>query len=322
MEEYKYLVPEESIDAIMSNVSKLREIENDLRKVFTDHQYLEVLMPSFEYVDLYNDMNTGIDEEKMFQFINHEGKRIALRTDFTVPLARLYNSQNEKGEKRYCYFGKVYRKEKRHKGRSNEFFQAGVELLGKGGFEGDQECLRIIQQTIPYLKLKDIKIELSSAKFYHRLNELVNDESFVKILKKRDISSMELLIERNHIQSPLKDLLLKLPQSYGDITVLNEMIDMIQDDQLKEALIELKDLYDRLEDKDYFSFDLAMTPSMKYYTGIMIKGYSPYCADTIISGGRYDRLMNYFHKDVPAIGFSYDLSHILNALEREEEENA
>ena len=86
MEEYKYLIPEESIDAIMNNVSTLRKIENDLRRVFVEHDYLEVLMPSFEYVDLYNALDSGIEEEKMFQYINFEGKRVALRTDFTIPL--------------------------------------------------------------------------------------------------------------------------------------------------------------------------------------------------------------------------------------------
>ncbi len=322
MEEVKYLIPEESIDAIMNNVSVLREIENDLRDIFTKNHYLEVLMPSFEYADLYYDMDIGIEEEKMFQFINHEGKRVALRTDFTVPLARLYSSQNEDGEKRYCYFGKVYRKEKRHKGRSSEFFQAGVELLGKDGFDGDIECLTIIQQTIQYLKLKDIKIEISSAKFYKRLCKLVDDKSFIKILKKRDISSIENLIQQKNIQSPLKELLIQLPQCFGDISIINEMINIIQDQQLKESLIELKEMYEKLNMKDVFSFDLAMTPSMKYYTGIMIKGYSPYSAETIINGGRYDKLMNHFHKNVPAIGFSYNLSHILTALEKEEEANA
>ncbi len=321
MEEFKYLIPEESIDAIMSNVSLLRNIEGHLREVFNEHHYLEVLMPSFEYVDLYNDVSIGIEEEKMFQFINHEGKRIALRVDFTVPLARLYSNQNEQGEKRYAYFGKVYRKEKKHKGRSSEFFQAGIELLGKAGFEGDMECLNIIQQTLQYLKLKDIKIELSSAKFYKRLCELVDDSSFVNILKKRDISSMQLLIEKKQIQSPLKDLLIQLPGCFGDINMLKQMIDMIQDQQLKNALIELETLYNQLDPqkRQCFSFDLAMTPSMKYYTGIMIKGYSPYSAETIINGGRYDQLMSHFHKNVPAIGFSYNLSHILKAIEKEEE---
>ena len=236
MEEYKYLIPEESIDAIMNNVSTLRKIENDLRRVFVEHDYLEVLMPSFEYVDLYNALDSGIEEEKMFQYINFEGKRVALRTDFTIPLARLYSSQKEIGVKRYCYFGNVYRKEKRHKGRSSEFFQAGIELLGQAGFAGDIECLHIIQETLSYLGLKDIKIEMSSAKFYKRLCELVDDTSFVDILKKRDLSSMKILIDRKGIQSPLKDLLIQLPRCFGDIAMLNQMIMMIQDQQLKDAL--------------------------------------------------------------------------------------
>lgn len=322
MEEFKYLIPEESIDAIMNNVCTLRKIENDLRKIFVEHNYLEVLMPSFEYVDLYNAIDSGIEEEKMFQYINYEGKRVALRTDFTIPLARLYSSQKETGVKRYCYFGNVYRKEKRHKGRSSEFFQAGIELLGQGGFVGDEECLHIIQETLSCLGLKDIKIEISSAKFYKRLCELVDDDAFVDILKKRDLSSMQALIKKKKIPSPLKDLLIQLPRCFGDITVLNQMIAMIQDQQLTDALLELKELYEKLKAKEYFSFDLAMTPSMKYYTGIMIKGYSPYSADTIINGGRYDKLMDHFHQNVPAIGFSYDLSHILKALEKEEENHA
>lgn len=320
MEEFKYLIPEESIDAIITNVSELRKIENSLRNIFAKNHYSEVLMPSFEYVDLYTQLDCGFEQEKMFQYINHEGKNVAMRCDFTIPLARFYSTNNyDEKEARYCYFGKVYRKEKRHKGRSSEFFQAGVELLGKAGYEGDIECLQVIQETLSSLQLKDIKIEMSSAKFYHRLLKLVDDESFVDILKKRDLSAIKKLIEKKQIQSPLKDLLIQLPRCFGDIDILKKMIAIIQDEELKAALKELENLYNHLNNKDVFSFDLAMTPSMKYYTGIMIKGYSPYSAETIINGGRYDRLMNHFHKDVPAIGFSYDLSHILNALEKEGE---
>lgn len=321
MDQFKYLIPEESTDIIMSNVSLLREIENHLRDVFNNHDCLEVLMPSFEYVDLYNDLDMGINEEKMFQYINHEGKHIALRSDFTVPLARLYCNQNENGEKRYSYFGKVYRKEKRHKGRSSEHFQAGVELIGKGGYEGDIECLHMIQETLSYLKLDTIKIELSSATFYKRLCELVDDESFVESLKKRDVSSLSDLIEKNQIQSPLKELILKLPRSFGGIDVLDDMIEIVDDEILLQALNELKKLYMNIDNKEMFSFDLAMSPSMEYYTGLIIKGYTPYSAETIINGGRYDQLMNHFKKDIPAIGFSYDLTHILNAIEREVEMN-
>lgn len=319
MEEFKYLIPEESIDAIMNNVSKLRDIENDLRHIFVEHGYLEVLMPSFEYVELYNDMDIGIDEEKMFQYINYEGKRVALRVDFTVPLARLYSSQKESGEKRYCYFGKVYRKEKRHKGRSSEFFQAGIELLGKAGVAGDLECLELVLETMQCLRLKTLRIEMGSAQFYNRLVEIVDDEKFVNILKRRDLSAMKDFVESHHFDSHLHDLLLMLPQAFGDIQVLYQVQSLIDDPLLKEAIEECIHLYQQSKMKDILTFDLAMTPMMKYYTGIMLKGYSPYSAEPIMNGGRYDKLMNHFQRQVPAIGFSYDLSHILKALEKEEE---
>ena len=319
MEEFKYLIPEESIDAIMNNVSKLRDIENDLRHIFVEHGYLEVLMPSFEYVELYNDMDIGIDEEKMFQYINYEGKRVALRVDFTVPLARLYSSQKENGEKRYCYFGKVYRKEKRHKGRSSEFFQAGIELLGKAGVAGDLECLELVLETMQCLRLKTLRIEMGSAQFYNRLVEIVDDEKFVNILKRRDLSAMKDFVESHHFDSHLHDLLLMLPQAFGDIQVLYQVQSLIDDPLLKEAIEECIHLYQQSKMKDILTFDLAMTPMMKYYTGIMLKGYSPYSAEPIMNGGRYDKLMNHFQRHVPAIGFSYDLSHILKALEKEEE---
>lgn len=319
MEEFKYLIPEESIDAIMNNVSKLRDIENDLRHIFVEHGYLEVLMPSFEYVELYNDMDIGIDEEKMFQYINYEGKRVALRVDFTVPLARLYSSQKENGEKRYCYFGKVYRKEKRHKGRSSEFFQAGIELLGKAGVAGDLECLELVLETMQCLRLKTLRIEMGSAQFYNRLVEIVDDEKFVNILKRRDLSAMKDFVESHHFDSHLHDLLLMLPQAFGDIQVLYQVQSLIDDPLLKEAIEECIHLYQQSKMKDILTFDLAMTPMMKYYTGIMLKGYSPYSAEPIMNGGRYDKLMNHFQRQVPAIGFSYDLSHILKALEKEDE---
>ncbi len=75
MEEFKYLIPEESIDAIISNVSKLREIENDLRHIFANNNYKEVLMPSFEYVELYKDLDSGIEEEKMFNILIMKAKK-------------------------------------------------------------------------------------------------------------------------------------------------------------------------------------------------------------------------------------------------------
>ena len=67
--------------------------------------------------------------------------------------------------------------------------------------------------------------------------------------------------------------------------------------------------------------DLGMVPTMKYYTGLMIKGYSDQSASLIISGGRYDKLLPRFQVDSGAIGFCFHMNHILKAIEKEGEDN-
>ena len=239
MEEFKYLIPEESIDAIITNVSKLREIENSLRAIFAKNNYNEVLMPSFEYVDLYTQLDCGFEQEKMFQYINHEGKNVAMRCDFTIPLARFYSTNNYGDEEaRYCYFGKVYRKETMHKGRSSEFFQGGVELINKPGIAGDKECLNMIQESLPHLGLKNILVEIGSARFFNRLCTLVGDKAveLTEILKYRDISEMKKFVADNEFDGQLNELLLKLPTAFGDITLLDTAIKGINDEILLKAL--------------------------------------------------------------------------------------
>lgn len=323
MEDFKYLIPEESIDAIITNVEKLREIENHLRHVFSRYGYNEVLMPSFEYVDLYTQLDTGFEPDKMFQYINHEGKNVAMRVDFTIPLARLYANSHSDKEARYSYFGKVYRKEMMHKGRSSEFFQGGVELMNKPGLEGDKEIMTMIQACMPFLSLKHTIIEIGSAKFFNRLLALAGEhrDELITILKYRKISSMKKFVSENQFDDSFAELLLKLPTCFGDIHLLEQIIACIKDPVLYEALTDLKKLYDSLENQKGIIFDLGMVPTMKYYTGLMIKGYSDQSASLIISGGRYDKLLPRFQVDSGAIGFCFHMNHILKAIEKEGEDN-
>lgn len=258
----------------------------------------------------------------MFQFLSGEGKRIALRTDFTVPIARLYNNMEDQAVKRYSYFGQVYRIQARHKGRSSELYQAGIELYGMPDGAGDRECLSLIEETMSSLPLDHLKIELGHAKFYHRLLELTQDDELSEILNKKAISRMRSFVYQKGYQGDLKALLLALPSSFGDMQDLLKIKALIHDEVLLEALKDLEDLYQSAKHQDNMLFDLCMVPSQSYYTGVMIKGYSQYAAYPILSGGRYDHLFDYFDNDVPAIGFSYHLNTLLDACVKEGEEHA
>ena len=257
----------------------------------------------------------------MFEFVNGEGKLITLRADFTVPIARLYNNAHTSETRRYSYFGKVYRIQERHKGRSSELYQGGMELLGKGGYEGDAECLELVEASLQSIGITNCKLELGHAKFFHRLETLVQDERLRYILDKKANSLMKSFVEEKGFTGSLKELLLKLPYSFGDINDLKKMREIIDDEILLEAIDEMMAMYDISTMKENMVFDLCMVPTQNYYTGIMIKGYSYYSAYAILSGGRYDKLLSYFDKEVPAIGFSYHLNTLLEALSKEDEAN-
>lgn len=257
----------------------------------------------------------------MFQFINHEGKRITLRTDFTVPIARIYSNAHTDEVRRYSYFGKVYRTQARHKGRSSELFQGGIELFGLPGREGDQECLSLIEETMQNIGLSDLKLELGSAKFYKRLMTLVMDRSLTDILKKKKSSDMKHLVEAHDFDEDLNKLLLILPSAFGNIKCLREVKEIVKDEELLEAIEEMESLYEFSKHKENIIFDLCMVPERSYYTGIMMKGFSYYSAHPILQGGRYDHLFDHFYKNVPSIGFSYHLNNVLDAIGKENEAN-
>lgn len=315
-EEFKYSIPEESRGVITENVIKLREIETKLRGIFSKHNIEEVLIPLFEYVDLYKSVYTNFDEEKVFKYIGKDGKVIALRWDFTIPIARHYFSHNIQKEVRYSYFGKVYRKEKTYKGRSSECYQSGIELVNNSGVSGNIECINILEEALQKLKLTNLKLELGSAKFFNRLCELVGDkEKLTEILSKKNISEMEKFIHtKNTLNTNLKELLLKLPRLCGDVNMLDDIIKTIEDEKILKILKELRTTYDKIDNKEDIIFDLSMCPTMEYYTCLMFKVYIPDSPEPIVSGGRYDTLYKTFKKDVPAIGMAFYLDNILRAI--------
>ncbi len=319
MEFYKYLIPEESIDVRIDNVATFREIEGNLRNIFTKNNYKEVLMPSFDYVELYTEIGCDIPTANMFRFVDSKGKNVALRYDFTVPLARLYTTKYQNTVARFCYFGKVYRKEKMHKGRSSEFYQAGVELINEPGSKGELEILEMLAETVENIPLSDVRIEFGSAAFLDRLFEITDDDDHLReILKYRNISELKKFIKSHSFDAKFSKLLLKLPGAIGDVEMLDEICTLVDDKELLDTLIDLKTLTINLDNSYDYQLDLGMVPEIDYYTGLMIKGYSKNAAKPIITGGRYDKLLPKFDADASAVGFCCHMNYILEAVAVEE----
>lgn len=326
MEKYKFVIPEEAQEVITRHVKTLRKMENELRVIFTNQNYEEMILPTFEYTDLYREIATGIDVERLFQFFNKDGKPISLRADFTFPLAR-YHAHATQETGRYCYFGKVYRKQLSHKGRQSEIYQAGIELMGLDEWHGDQECLDILSQSLNALNIAQVQIELGSAAFFHRLEVLLedSDEYLQEILDYRDMSAMKQFVQEKLksqiIDSSMAEFLNQLIVLVGKEEVFKQARTYLNDNELLLALEHLETLYQHYAAQfENLTVDLAMIPKFKYYTGLMIKGYHLKAAEAMISGGRYDQLLQVFGRNSQAIGLSFNLD-VLSELKDKENNN-
>lgn len=65
---------------------------------------------------------------------------------------------------------------------------------------------------------------------------------------------------------------------------------------------------------DYVSYDLGMLSKYSYYTGIIFKAYTYGTGEYIVTGGRYDRLLEQFGKKAPAVGFAIVVDQLMLAL--------
>ncbi len=94
----------------------------------------------------------------------------------------------------------------------------------------------------------------------------------------------------------------------------------VDNERSLQAIERLEALYEVLkntEQKKYVSFDLGLLNQYNYYTGVIFKGYTYGVGDAIVTGGRYDKLLSYFGKNAPAIGFVVVVDDVLEALSRQ-----
>ena len=69
--------------------------------------------------------------------------------------------------------------------------------------------------------------------------------------------------------------------------------------------------------EEYISFDLGMLSKYQYYTGIIFQGFTYGTGEPLVTGGRYNRLLEHFGRPAPAIGFCLVMEQVLNALNRQ-----
>jgi len=163
-------IPPGTRDVLPEEMRELRRLQRDLLDAFEGRGYGEVSTPAIEYDEVLA-RGDGRTASSAYRFFDERGDLLALRSDMTVPIARLAASRlaGAGTPLRLCYMASAYRAVRPQRGQMREFIQAGVELIGEPAPRGTAEVVEVLEAALDAAGLDRAVIGLGDADLYRQL---------------------------------------------------------------------------------------------------------------------------------------------------------
>lgn len=314
--------PEGTRDLLFQSARALRSAENAIRGALEDQGYSEIVTPTIEFYDMFNQANPAHDQESMLKVIDRSGRICVVRPDNTTPVARVAATRLDDAALpvRLYYSQKVFRSVSGDHGHKGEFLQIGAELIGVDGTEADLDILSAAFAALASTGADSFRIELGHAELYKALvAELgvgeIEAEEIRRLIENKSFAALvDALAPYGDV--PAARVLRAIPQLFGGREVLDEVEKLTGNVRVLGAVAYLRRLYDALSAAGYgesILIDLGLVHEMGYYTGVMFRGYVGGAGAAILSGGRYNGLCAKFGRDLPAAGFGIDVESVAEA---------
>jgi ATP phosphoribosyltransferase regulatory subunit len=320
-------IPPGTRDVLPEEMRELRELQRSLIDLFEERGYGEVATPAIEYDEVLA-RGDGRGAASAYRFFDGSGDLLALRSDMTVPIARLVASRFAGAEPplRLSYLASAYRAVRPQRGQMREFVQAGVELIGAPAPGGTAEVVEVLEAALDVAGLDRAVIGLGDADLYRQLLTELGVEgeardSIIARLATHDLVGLEAeLAEVEGISAEQAATCVALSQLRGGSEVLAEARG-VGGTAVGRATARLQETYDELERRGVagrVQIDLGLLRDLGYYSGAILEVYDPALGHVLGGGGRYDGLMKRFGTDLPAAGFALYLER-LHVAQMEEE---
>lgn len=295
-------------DFLPKEAKKRQYVIDTLRQVFESYGFEPLETPALEYEEVLLGKYGEEGDKLIYRFTDRGGRKVALRYDQTVPLARVvaqYGNPSAGGLpmpfKRY-QIQPVWRAENPQKGRFREFLQCDVDIIGTDSPLADAEVITVATKSLEQLGCNAFQV-------------LINDRSVFSNTPKEAIPIVDKLkkIGREGVISQLvTKKIAKTPQDASSILLSIE--EMNKTERLDAIFSCLQTLGLK---KNQYEFSPTLARGLDYYTStifeIEIEGYG---AGSVCGGGRYDRLIGMFAgKDIPAVGFAFGFDRLIEAMD-------
>jgi len=288
-----------------------------IREVAESFGYQEWDAPFLERIDLYAAKSgEELVRKQAFVFEDRGGDSIALRPELTPSLARLVAQRQ--GELafplRWWSWGPFWRYEQPQKGRSREFFQWNIDVIGPNSPETDAELLAIAASFFQKVGLGSGEVKL-----------LVNSRKMMN----QELANLGVSDDQRRLVFQLIDRLDKMrPEEWERYALeqglsaehLSGLKQILSDPEIwrkSEDLVRAFAVMDGLGLRDYIQFDPRIIRGLDYYTGIVFEAKDVAGGRSILGGGRYENLVSAVGGDpLPASGFAMGDMMIAVVLEK------
>lgn len=306
-------------DLYFNDAACKRAVERALADTFARWGYAEIIPPMFEYYESLAAEAGAQLREEMYRFFDRDGRTLALRADFTIPIARIVGTKlfDRAMPLRFFYIGSVFRYEEPQAGVRREFTQAGIELIGADTADADAEAIALAMTALRAIGLGDFRFTLGNAAFLSATTRALalnhaDDAALREAIRRKNTSELARVLDRVDLDPAHKRALAQLPTLWGNADVLDRA--ECVNDTARAAVERLREVVARLAQfgfSDCVTLDLAEDRGMAYYTGIIFEGFTQGLGFSVASGGRYDNLIAHFGPPIPAVGFAIGVERVL-----------
>lgn len=303
-----------------------RTVEDVAMSVFESWNYEEVITPSVDYYDLFEQGMGQREAQRGFRFTDSDGRLLALRPDITSSVARMAATLLSERPRplRFCYAAPVFRQQTQsHAEWRREHTQLGCELIGAGGTPADLEVLRLAAEILSRLELgSNYCITINNVEIFNGVAAELNldtaaRENLRRLIDTRETAELQRFLQR-YANSDGRAFLHPTKLN-GKREVIQATRNAIKNSRSVAGLDALDELWTAIEScglSDSFEIDLGDVSSLDYYTGLSLKIFVHGAGTSVGRGGRYDGLTGSFGRAEPAVGFVLNLDALTEVLGR------
>ncbi len=292
-------------DQYPENLAVRNWLYQSIREVSESFGYEEWEGPYVERIDLYAAKSgEELVKEQAFVFNDRGGDLITLRPELTPSLARMVAERQKQlvYPLRWWQFGPFWRYERPQRGRTREFFQWNIDLIGVDTPEADAELVAIAAGFFQKVGLKpeQVQILVNNRKLTgQELNRL-------GIPEERRMDVFHLIDRRDKMQPDAWDTFAgEIGLSAQQVSGLKTILD---DADLWQRLPDFQRFFatiDAMGVREWVHYAPNVIRGLDYYTGMVFEAYDVGGGRAVFGGGHYGNLVaDVGGEPMPGVGFA------------------